>query len=260
MAEVKWIKLATGLPDNRKIKQIRRLPEGDSIALMWIFLMCLAGETNDEGMVYFTPEIPFTDEMLADQFDIDINTIRLGLTTFQRFGMVEIVDNIICLSHWEKWQAVGELAVIREQTRKRVAKHREKQKLAAGNVTCNVTGNVTVTPCNARDKELNIEERDRENKEIYNAVISYLNEKAGTSYKATTAKTRTAIRARLSEGFTLDDFKTVIDKKCQEWLGTEWERYLRPETLFGTKFEGYLNANTPKHREMAEATDLDDIF
>ena len=96
MADVKWIKLATGLPDNRKIKQIRRLPDGDTIALMWIFLMCLAGETNDEGMIYFTPEIPFTDEMLADQFGIDINTIRLGLTTFQRFGMVEIVDNIIC--------------------------------------------------------------------------------------------------------------------------------------------------------------------
>lgn len=160
MADVKWIKLATGLPDNRKIKQIRRLPDGDTIALMWIFLMCLAGETNDEGMVYFTPEIPFTEEMLADQFGIDINTIRLGLTTFQRFGMIEIVDNIICLSHWEKWQSVDGLAVIREQTRKRVAKHREKQKLAAGNVT----GNVTVTQCNATDIDIDKEEDKEEEK------------------------------------------------------------------------------------------------
>lgn len=159
MAEVKWIKLATGLPDNRKIKQIRRLPDGDTIALMWIFLMCLAGETNDEGMVYFTPEIPFTEEMLSDQFGIDINTIRLGLSTFQRFGMIDVVDNIICLSHWEKWQAVDGLATIREQTRKRVAKHREKQKLAAGNATCNVT----VTQCNATDKDIDIDiEEDKE--------------------------------------------------------------------------------------------------
>lgn len=158
MAEVKWIKLATGLPDNKKIKQIRRLPEGDTIALMWVFLMCLAGDTNDDGMVYFTPEIPFTDEMLADQFNIDINTIRLGLSTFQRFGMIEIVDNIICLSHWEKWQAADSLAVIREQTRKRVAKHREKQRISAGNVTCNVT----VTECNATDIE---EELDKDKKE-----------------------------------------------------------------------------------------------
>ena len=164
MADVKWIKLATGLPDNKKIKQIRRLPDGDTIALMWIFLMCLAGETNDEGMVYFTPEIPFTEEMLADQFLIDINTIRLGLTTFQRFGMIEIVDNIICLSQWAKWQAVDGLAAIREQTRKRVAKHREKQKLSAGNVT----RNVTVTQSNATD----IEEDKEEEREVKSTTAS----------------------------------------------------------------------------------------
>lgn len=238
VADVKWIKLATGLPDNRKIKQIRRLPEGDTIALMWVFLMCLAGETNDEGMVYFTPEIPFTEEMLADQFGIDINTIRLGLATFQRFGMVEIVDNIICLSHWEKWQAVDGLAVIREQTRKRVAKHREKQKLAAGNVT----GSVTVTEGNATEEDIDKEED--KNKEIYTSVVAYLNEKAKTKYRPTSAKTKKAIHARLSENFTLEDFKTVIDKKCAEWIGTNMEMYLRPSTLFGTKFEEYLNANT----------------
>lgn len=236
MADVKWIKLATGLPDNRKIKQIRKLPDGNTIALMWVFLMCLAGETNDDGMVYFTPEIPYTDEMLADEFDMDINTIRLGITTFQKFGMIEVIDKIICLSSWEKWQATDGLAVIREQTRKRVAKHREKQKLAA----CNVTGNVTVTQCNATDIEEE-KELDRE-KELYSAVVSHLNDKAGTNYKPTTAKTKTAIHARLSEGFTFEDFKTVIDKKCTEWLGTEFEKFLRPETLFGTKFEGYLNA------------------
>ena len=73
-------------------------------------------------------------------------------------------------------------------------------------------------------------------------IISYLNEKLGTKYKSTTAKTKTAIHARLMEGFTVDNFKTVIDKKCAEWIGNEkMEKYLRPETLFGTKFEGYLN-------------------
>ena len=50
---------------------------------------------------------------------------------------------------------------------------------------------------------------------------------------------------------TVDDFKTVIDKKCDEWIGTEWEKYLRPETLFGTKFEGYLNAKTTKKNHAA---------
>lgn len=211
MAEVKWIKLATGLPDNRKIKQIRKLPNGDTIALMWIFLMCLAGETNDDGMVYFTPEIPFTEEMLADQFGIDINTVRLGLSTFQRFGMIEVVDSIICLSHWEKWQAVDGLAVIREQTRKRVAKHREKQKLSAGNVTCNVT----VTQSNAVDKEEDKEEDKKENKKEkidYQLIADMYNQLCPSfpHIRSLSDARKKAIKARMNT-YTLDDFKTVFE-------------------------------------------------
>lgn len=247
MAEVKWIKLATGLPDNRKIKRIRKLPEGDTIALLWVFLMCLAGETNDDGMVYFLPEIPYTDEMLADQFGMEVNTVRLGLATFQKFGMIEIVDDIIHLEAWEKWQSVDKLSEIREKNRQRVAKHREKKRLAAGNAECNVTGNVTVALCNAVDidKDSDLDsERDSEEKEIYITIVSYLNEAAGTKYKATAEKTRKLIRARLAEGFTVEDFQRVIDTKCADWLNTDYAKFLRPETLFGTKFESYLNQRT----------------
>lgn len=81
-------------------------------------------------------------------------------------------------------------------------------------------------------------------------IISYLNEKTESMFKASTKKTQSCIRARLSEGFKVDDFKTVIDKKCAEWIGDEkMEKYLRPETLFGTKFEGYLNAKTTGRKE-----------
>lgn len=238
--------MATGLPDNKKIKQIRKLPQGDTIALLWVFLMCLAGETNDDGMVYFMPEIPYTDEMLADQFGMEINTVRLGLATFQRFGMIEIVDDIIHLEAWEKWQSVDKLSEIREKNRKRVAKHREKKRLAAGNADCNVTGNVTVALCNAididKDKEIELEEDKEEDKKIYIDVIAYLNEKAGTNYRASSEATKKLIRARLAEGYALDDFKTVIDTKCAEWLNTDYAKFLRPSTLFqNSKFEGYLN-------------------
>lgn len=88
--------------------------------------------------------------------------------------------------------------------------------------------------------------RKSEYSEMYKPIVNYLNEKAGTRYKHTSGKTQTCIHARLEEGFTLDDFKTVIDKKCADWIGTEWEKFLRPETLFGTKFEGYLNAKPAK--------------
>lgn len=84
------------------------------------------------------------------------------------------------------------------------------------------------------------------NREIIKEIVEYLNSKAGTSYRPTTAKTVEVIKARLNEGFTLEDFKTVIDKKTAEWKGTDFEQYLRPTTLFGTKFEGYLNARVSK--------------
>ena len=75
----------------------------------------------------------------------------------------------------------------------------------------------------------------------YKKIIDYLNEKAGTKYHSTSAKTKKLIHARFSEGFKLDDFKAVITKKTDEWLNTDMAKYLRPETLFGTKFEAYLN-------------------
>lgn len=80
-------------------------------------------------------------------------------------------------------------------------------------------------------------------------IVEFLNEKAGTNYKATSKTTKESINARIKEGFTVADFETVINKKCEEWLGTEWEKFLRPSTLFGTKFEGYLNAKTSKRKE-----------
>lgn len=75
----------------------------------------------------------------------------------------------------------------------------------------------------------------------YKEIVDYLNNKTNKKYKHSTGKTRRFIEARWNESFRLDDFKKVIDIKTSEWLGTNQEKYLRPETLFGTKFEGYLN-------------------
>lgn len=82
----------------------------------------------------------------------------------------------------------------------------------------------------------------------YGAVVDYLNSKAGTRYKHSSEDTRKHIRARVNDGYTLDDFKAVIDRKVEEWKGTEWQKFLRPSTLFGSKFEGYLNQmDGPRH-------------
>lgn len=88
-------------------------------------------------------------------------------------------------------------------------------------------------------KELN---KVNTNKHIYSEVINYLNDKTSKNFKSTTKKTKDLIKARINEGFTIEEFKKVIDIKCAKWLSDkEMNVYLRPETLFGNKFEGYLN-------------------
>ncbi len=125
-------------------------------------------------------------------------------------------------------------------------------------------GTETVNICSNCHNEFHLREGKKDRNDIYNSVISHLNEKAGTKYKPTTAKTKSAINGRLAEGFTLEDFYTVIDKKCAEWLNNEqMAKYLRPETLFGTKFEGYLNAKQTGRSGISideSRDDLDDLF
>ena len=107
--------------------------------------------------------------------------------------------------------------------------------------------------------------KNSNNKDIYIAVVDYLNEKAGTNYRATSKATQQHINARLAEGYKVDDFKTVIDKKCAEWLHTDFEQYLRPSTLFGSKFENYLNGKQQAKGKSgvavnSSASDLDGVF
>lgn len=135
MADVKWIKIAVDMFDNRKIKQIGSMPEGDSLLLMWVQLLCLAGNVNDGGFIYLTKEIPYTDEMLATQFNKPISTVRLALKTFEQFGMIEIINNMIFLSSWEKYQSTDRLATIREKDRERKRRKREAEKLLLQNST-----------------------------------------------------------------------------------------------------------------------------
>ena len=136
MSDVKWIKVSTDMFNtNRKIKQIEIMPEGDTILVIWLKLMLLAGIINDGGSIYITPEIPYTDEMLANELRRPLATVKIALSVFERFGMIEIVDDILKLSSWAKYQNIEGMERVRDQTRERVAKHREKKRLENSNAT-----------------------------------------------------------------------------------------------------------------------------
>ena len=241
MADVKWIKITTDMFDNRKIRHLRRLPDGNNIVLIWVMLLTMAGRCNASGMIFLTETIPYTAKMLADELDFEENTVKLALSALEQLGMITTSDNgYFTISGWEEHQNIEGMEKIREQNRLRKARYDSRKKEL---LSSNVTGNVTVTQSNATDIDKEI---DIDIEKEYISIVEYLNEKAGTKYRAKAEKTKRLIHVRLAEGFTVDDFKTVIDKKCTEWLGTEWEKFLRPETLFGTKFESYLNAKTRK--------------
>lgn len=129
MAEVKWIKMATNIWDNRKIVQIESLPDGDTIIVIWLKLLCLAGTTNDSGMVYFTKEIPYTEQMLATLFNRPLATIQFALKVFQEFEMISIIDDFLQISNWKKYQNIEGMDKIREQNRIRKQNQRERQKI-----------------------------------------------------------------------------------------------------------------------------------
>lgn len=259
MAEVKWIKITTDIFDDEKILLIESLPDSYAIITVWFKLLCLAGKQNNSG-VFMLGKIAYTDKMLATIFRMKESTVTMALQTFEQFGMIEIIDGVITIPNWNKHQTLDAYEKKKERDRLYQQERRANQKaLIAQSSDSNATQSSDIA-ISEEDKE---KERDKD-KELYISIVGHLNEKAGTNYKPSSAKTRTAIHARLSEGFTVEDFKTVINKKCADWLGTEYEKFLRPETLFGTKFEGYLNAKvTPKSGKAnidESKTDLDDIF
>ena len=180
MTDIKWIKLDTDVFNNRKIRKIKKMPEGYTIIVIWFELLVVAAESNKDGLIYFTKNIPYTDQLLSEQFDLPLATIQLALQTFVHLEMIEIVDNVICISNWAKYQNVDGMEKVREQTRKRVANYREKQRMleeAESNQNdsdSNVTSNVTVTASSNSNNTISISSSQNNNEDINNPVLYQL--------------------------------------------------------------------------------------
>lgn len=159
MAEISWIKLKIDMFDDEKIKLIQCMPEGDSILVIWIRLIALAGKCNAGGYILIEDDFPYNEEMLASIFNKSIQIIKLAIQTFERFGMVEITTKGIYITNFNKHQNIEGMERIREQNRIRKQRQREKQKalLLENKVICHVTGHGTVTGSHATDKEEDIE-------------------------------------------------------------------------------------------------------
>lgn len=205
MADIKWIKITTDMFDNRKIKHLRRLPDGNNIVLIWVMLLTMAGRCNANGMIFLTENIPYTPKMLADELNFEENTVRLALDALEQLNMIVTDSGFFSIAGWEEYQNIEGMDKIREQTRKRVAKHREKQKL--------LQGNVTVTDSNAADIEEEKEEEIEREKIDYKGIVNTFNSVCVSfpSVKVISDARKKAIKARL-KNYSVDDFKTLFEK------------------------------------------------
>ena len=160
MADVKWIKITTDMFDNRKIKHLRRLPDGNSIVLIWVMLLTMAGRCNASGMIFLTENIPYTPKMLADELDFEENTVQLALNALEQLNMIVTGNGFYTIAGWNEYQNIEGMEKIREQNRIRKQRQREKEKLLLGD------GNVMSRDSHATDKDIDKDKEKKKKKEI----------------------------------------------------------------------------------------------
>jgi predicted phage replisome organizer len=119
MSDVKWIKLNVEMFNNRKVKHLRKLPEGNNLVLIWVMLLTIAGRCNADGRIYLTEKIPYTSKMLADELEFEESTVHLALQSLESFEMIFMDNGYITITGWEEHQSNDRLADIRERDRER---------------------------------------------------------------------------------------------------------------------------------------------
>ena len=157
MADVKWIKITVDVFDDEKILLIESMPDSDSLITIWFKLLCLAGKHNNSGVFMLNERIKYTDEMLSTIFRRNVNTVRLALTTFEQFGMIEKVNDVITIPNWDKHQNLDQLENKKQYMKEYMNKRRERQKqLAEGSNACK-TNSKTNSKANSKTNVSSLE-------------------------------------------------------------------------------------------------------
>ena len=166
MADVKWIKITTDIFDDEKILLIESMPSSDSIITIWFKLLILAGKQNNNGVFMMSNKLPYTDEMLATIFRRDINTVRLALSTFEKFGMIEIVENVITIPNWNKHQTLDAYERKKERDRAYQKDRRERQKMLIDEKSSDKSSDVAVSE-EEREEDKDIEKENTKERAIF---------------------------------------------------------------------------------------------
>ena len=234
-----WLKLKTNFFDSKEMLRLRSIAGGDTYTIIYLKMLLLSLKTD--GLLEYDGIDATQDEEIALLLRENLDNVKLTIAFLKRVGLLEMVNKNDFFLNQVPTLTGGET-----QGAERQRRHRENVKA----LQCHADVTPPSQNHNARDKSIEIEKENKSKKDktycpslpsVAEDIVTFLNSVTGSKYKASTDKTRRLIAARLAEGFSVDDFKSVITKKAKEWQNTDMAQYLRPETLFGTKFEGYLN-------------------
>ena len=258
MEKIPWFKFYTGFFKRQSMVLISGLNNSETIMLVLIKLICMATEINDRGYVYITPERPYQLRELASYMGKSVKVMENILQVLKDYGEIEIEsDGMIFVTSWSEEQNVDRLQMMKEKQRETQKKYRMRKKQADDKALYNgdITRDITVIKSYAVEEEEYEYEKEYEKKEEYEyedisknfneddyvSVISYFNNKFNKDYNYKDKYLKNLIAKKLSEGYKVEDCIKVIDNKESSWKNTEYEKFLRPETLFGDKFNLYLN-------------------
>ena len=227
-----WLQLKDDFFNSKEMKLMRKLPGGEEITI--IYLKMMLASLAEQGKLYFEGLAEDLAEELSLIIDEDSEAIRLTLMFLTKKKLLTTSDN-----YQFNLEQVPEMVGSETASTRRSRKHRETQKL----LQCNTTA----TKGNG-DIDIDIDKGQKPQSDVYEEIIKYLNEKTGSHFKPTSKSTKRLINGRLSENYTIEDFKYVIDVKTNEWKNnTKMSKYLTPDTLFNaSKFEKYRNQQMPK--------------
>lgn len=237
-----WLKLKRDFFKRHDIRIIESMPNGKDYILFYLKLLCES--VDHDGSLRFSEQIPYNEDMLATITNTNVDIVRNAINIFAQLGMMEILDDGTYFMA-EVQKMIGSAADNDNANRQR--RFREKQKeLALPNRYESVTKS-NESKSKSKSKSIELEkdkEKDikkRENREIAKKVLEYLNQKAGKNFKPVDSNI-SMINARLEEGYKYEDFVKVVDVKYSEWKYTDYEKYIRPNTLFcKSHFDNYLN-------------------
>ena len=229
-----WLQLKDDFFNSKEIKLMRKLPGGEEITI--IYLKMMLASLAEQGKLYFEGLAEDLAEELSLIIDEDSEAIRLTLMFLTKKKLLTTSDN-----YQFNLEQVPEMVGSETASTRRSRKHRETKKLLQCNTTA-TKGNGDI------DIDIDIDKGQKPQPDIYEEIIKYLNEKIGSHFKPTSKSTQRLINGRLSENYTIEDFKYVIDVKTNEWKdNTKMSKYLTPDTLFNaSKFEKYRNQQMPK--------------